>query len=80
MVIAEGVRSLVDQQAGEEGDVSEERSAHFGLVGLTVGLAAAAFLTRNYDNSSGPSLQPSIGRVSALDGSTAPSLLLSGRF
>ena len=80
LVLSVGIRSLIDQQSGQDANASTERQAHFGLAGVTLGLAAAAFLTRNYDAASLPSLQPSLGRVKTSDGSSVMSYGLSARF
>ena len=76
LVISAGVRSIIDQ----EDNTSGERQANFALVGTTLGLAGAALLTRNYDDPVIPNMQPSIGRVSAIDGSAVPSYGVAGSF
>ena len=80
LVLSVGIRSLIDQQSGGDGDASTERQGHFGLAGVTLGLAAATFLTRNYDATPLANLQPSVGRISAINGASVLSYGLSTRF
>ncbi len=79
LVVSASVRSLIDQRSGD-GTASAERQAHFALGGLTLGLAAAALLTRNYDSAAAPRLAPSVGRLSALDGASVASYGVTGQF
>ncbi|MEZ4364414.1 MAG: hypothetical protein R3B48_29835 [Kofleriaceae bacterium] len=76
LVLSAAVQSIVDR--GD--DVTVERQTNFAIGGLTVGLAAAALLTRNYDSPALPNVQPSLGRVSAADGTATPSYGITGRF
>lgn len=66
--------------ANPDDDATSERAANFQLVGVTLGLASAALLTRNYDDAPALNVQPSIGRVSAIDGRSTMSLGVTGRF
>lgn len=75
LVLSAGVRALIDQE-----DASAERQANFALAGATIGLAGAALLTRNYDDPSAPNVQPSLGRVSTIDGGSTTSIGVVGSF
>lgn len=75
LVLSAGVRSLIDQE-----DASSERQANFALAGATIGLAGAALLTRNYDDPAVPNVQPSLGRVSTIDGGSTTSYGVVGSF
>lgn len=76
LVLSAGVRSLIDR--GE--DASGERQANFALGGITIGLAGAALATRNFDDPVAPNMQPSVGRVSTIDGGSVPSYGVTGSF
>jgi hypothetical protein len=76
LVLSAGFRSIIDQ--GEA--ASSERQANFALGGITIGLAGAALLTRSYDDPVAPNMQPSVGRVSTIDGGTVPSYGVAGSF
>lgn len=75
LVLSAGVRSIIDQD-----DASGERQANFALVGATIGLAGAALLTRNFDDPAIPNMQPSLGKVSTIDGGSVPSYGIAGSF
>jgi hypothetical protein len=61
-----------------ETDVPRERRANFAIGGVTIGLIAGAFLTRNMDAPKIPKLKPVLVPLKGADGSTAYGFGLSG--
>jgi hypothetical protein len=76
LVLSTAVLGLLDRGNAP----SAERQSNFSLGGLTLGLAGAALLTRNFDEPALSNIQPSIGRMGSIDGKSVTSYGFAARF
>jgi len=69
--------ALADEMTGEDQD--EEGQAHFALAGMTLGLIAGGFLTRDFDVRKLP-VRPTAGTTTAASGAVVPTFGVAGDF
>jgi hypothetical protein len=68
-----------DMPTSEQDEQSQERQAHFALAGMTIGLIAGGFLTRDWDVRKLP-VRPTTGTATGASGDVVPTFGVAGDF